>query len=89
MSADPQALEAEVSELHREAQTDNTASDERRSVMAERLSELRLLYRRNPAVFSTEVLGMLREIAGAVAVTGRGSPSAPAQPPEEVLKDAT
>jgi ATP-dependent DNA helicase RecQ len=87
LSADPQALEAEVSELHREAQTDNTASDERRSLMAERLSELRLLYRRNPAAFSTEVLGMLREIAGAVAVTGRGSQPAPAQPPEEVLKD--
>ncbi len=87
MSADLQGLEAEVSELHREARTENSTSAERRSVMAERLSELRLLYRRNPAAFSTEVLGMLREIAGAVAVTGRGSQPAPAQPPEEVLKD--
>jgi ATP-dependent DNA helicase RecQ len=84
LSEDPQALEAEVSELHREAQLEDTAS-ERRSVVAERLSELRQLYRRNPAAFSTEVLGMLREIAGAVAA--RGSSPAPAQPPEEVLKD--
>lgn len=88
MSADPQALEAEVIELHREAQTDGAVSGDRLSVVTERLSELRQLYRRNPGVFSTEVLGMLREIAGAVAVTGRGSgrPAA-AQPPEEVLKD--
>ncbi|HEX2874479.1 MAG TPA: ATP-dependent DNA helicase RecQ [Polyangiaceae bacterium] len=85
MSADPQALEAEVSELHREAQLADAPTDERRSAVAERLSELRQLYKRNPAVFSTEVLGMLREIAGAVS-----RPSAEllaAQPPEEVLKD--
>jgi ATP-dependent DNA helicase RecQ len=87
LTADPQALEAEVTELHREAQADGAATGERRSLVAERLSELRLLYRRNPSAFSTEVLGMLREIAGAVAVTGRGSSPAPAQPPEEVLKD--
>ena len=87
MSADPQALEAEVSELHREAQQNDSKTDERRSVVAERLSELRQLYKRNPAAFSTEVLGMLREIAGAVAVPGAGSQPAPAQPPEEVLKD--
>lgn len=86
MSGDP-ALESEVSELHRESQG-GAASDERRGVVAERLSELRQLYRRNPSAFSTEVLGMLREIAGAVAVKGdRGSNAPPAQPPEEVLKD--
>ncbi len=87
MSADPQALEAEVSELHRETQQTDVSTDERRSFMAERLSALRQLYKRNPAVFSTEVLGMLREIAGAVAPARSGSQPAPAQPPEEVLKD--
>jgi ATP-dependent DNA helicase RecQ len=89
-TSDPEALEAEVSALHRQAQGD-AASAERRSVVSERLSELRLLYRRNPSAFSTEVLGMLREIAGAVTAgdgkTGRGSQPVPAQPPEEVLKD--
>ena len=87
MSDDPQALEAEVSELHREAQQSDAKSDERRSVVAERLSELRQLYKRNPAAFSTEVLGMLREIAGVVSGPRSGSQPAPAQPPEEVLKD--
>ena len=86
MSADPQALEAEVSQLHREAQ-DDSKNDARRRVVADRLSELRQLYKRNPAAFSTEVLGMLREIAGAVAVPAGGSRPEPAQPPEEVLKD--
>ena len=86
MSDEPQALEAEVSELHREAQQSDAKTDERRSVVAERLSELRQLYRRNPAAFSTEVLGMLREIAGASAPRS-GSQPAPAQPPKEVLKD--
>jgi ATP-dependent DNA helicase RecQ len=74
-------LEAEVSALREEAQ-----SQERRSAIAERLSELRLLYRRNPSAFSTEVLGMLREIAGAVSKR-ESSEVAPVQPPEEVLKD--
>ena len=87
MSDDPQALEAEVSELHREARQSDAKSDERRSIVAERLSELRQLYKRNPAAFSTEVLGMLREIAGAVTGQRTGSQPAPAQPPEEVLKD--
>ncbi len=87
MSDDPQALEAEVSKLHREAQQTDVKTDERRSVVAERLSELRQLYKRNPAAFSTEVLGMLREIAGAVTVPRSASQPAPAQPPEEVLKD--
>ena len=87
MSDDPQALEAEVSELHREAQQSGAKTDERRTAVAERLTELRQLYKRNPAAFSTEVLGMLREIAGAVTVQRGGSQPAPAQPPEEVLKD--
>ena len=87
MSADRQALEVEVGELYREARADGSTSTERRSLVAERLSELRQLYKRNPSAFSTEVLGMLREIAGAVAVTGRSSRPAAAQPPEEVLKD--
>jgi ATP-dependent DNA helicase RecQ len=87
LSDDLQALEAEVSELHREAQQSEPQTDERRSAVAERLSELRQLYRRNPAAFSTEVLGMLREIAGAVTVSRSGSQPAPVQPPEEVLKD--
>jgi ATP-dependent DNA helicase RecQ len=87
LSDDPQALEAEVSELHREAQQSDPKTDERRSAVAGRLSELRQLYKRNPAVFSTEVLGMLREIAGAVTASRNGSQPAPAQPPEEVLKD--
>jgi ATP-dependent DNA helicase RecQ len=87
LSADPQGLEAEVSALHSEAQG-AAATDDRRRLVAERLSELRLLYRRNPSAFSTEVLGMLREIAGAMQVTqGQGAPAAPSQPPEEVLKD--
>jgi ATP-dependent DNA helicase RecQ len=88
-SATDPGLQAEVSELYRESQDPAPASDARRATVAERLSELRLLYRRNPSAFSTEVLGMLREIAGAVATAGRGAerPSAPAQPPEEVLKD--
>jgi ATP-dependent DNA helicase RecQ len=87
LSDDPQALEAEVSELHREAQQSDVKTDERRSAVADRLSELRQLYKRNPAAFSTEVLGMLREIAGTVTLPRTGSPPAPAQPPEEVLKD--
>jgi ATP-dependent DNA helicase RecQ len=87
-AVESQGLQAEVSELYREAQEPTPPSEARRSAMAERLSELRLLYRRNPSVFSTEVLGMLREIAGAVTVAGRGAERpAPAQPPEEVLKD--
>jgi ATP-dependent DNA helicase RecQ len=87
LSDDPQALEAEVSELHREAQQSDVKTDERRSAVADRLSELRQLYKRNPAAFSTEVLGMLREIAGTVTLPRTGSQPAPAQPPEEVLKD--
>jgi ATP-dependent DNA helicase RecQ len=88
LSEDPQALEAEVSQLHREAREPDAGSEERRSLVTERLSELRMLYRRNPSAFSTEVLGMLREIAGAVALTGRaGAEPVSAQPPEEVLKD--
>jgi ATP-dependent DNA helicase RecQ len=79
VSADLEALRAEVDELARAAQ-----HGERRSAVAERLSELRQLYRRNPSAFSTDVLAMLREIAGAVAVTER---PAAGQPPEEVLKD--
>jgi ATP-dependent DNA helicase RecQ len=87
LSADPSTLQTEVSELHRESQLGD-ASEQRRSAVAERLSELRQLYRRNPSAFSAEVLGMLREIAGAVAVKNeRGSAAPPAQPPEEVLKD--
>ncbi len=89
MSQDPQGLLAEVSELHAEAQGAARASDERQKAVAARLSELRLLYRRNPGAFSTEVLGMLREIAGALATKAGPSSAAPAplQPPEEVLKD--
>jgi ATP-dependent DNA helicase RecQ len=87
LSQDPQGLLAEVSELHVEAQGAARASDERRQAVAARLSELRLLYRRNPSAFSTEVLGMLREIAGAVKVGPSSEAPAPAQPPEEVLKD--
>ena len=87
MSDDLQALQAEVSELHREAQQSDVRTDERRSAVAERLSELRQLYKRNPAAFSTEVLGMLREIAGTVTLPRGSSQPAPAQPPEEVLKD--
>jgi ATP-dependent DNA helicase RecQ len=82
-------LEAEVSELHLDA-TSPEVTAERRVELAKRLSELRLLYRRNPSAFSTEVLGMLREIAGSVAVNGGGGSNqrpAPLQPPEEVLKD--
>jgi ATP-dependent DNA helicase RecQ len=79
VSNEPEALRAEVTELAEAAQ-----QSERRAAVAERLSELRQLYRRNPSAFSTDVLAMLREIAGAVAVTER---PAPAQPPEEVLKD--
>ncbi len=87
MSGDPSGLESEVSELHEEARRGG-ATEQRRTHVAERLSELRQLYRRNPSAFSTEVLGMLREIAGAVAIKGEGgSNAAPAQPPEEVLKD--
>ena len=79
MSEEREALRAEVNELQRAAQ-----QNEQRSAVVERLSELRQLYRRNPSAFSTDVLSMLREIAGAVMVTER--PVA-AQPPEEVLKD--
>jgi ATP-dependent DNA helicase RecQ len=87
LSSDQLTLQTEVAELHQESQQ-GEASDERRSAVAERLSELRQLYRRNPTAFSAEVLGMLREIAGAVAVKGeRASSPPPAQPPEEVLKD--
>ncbi len=88
MSHDPRALEAEVTELHGEARAAEV-TEQRRQRVAERLSELRLLYRSNPSAFSTEVLGMLREIAGAVVDTG-GAGQARAQllqPPEEVLKD--
>jgi ATP-dependent DNA helicase RecQ len=89
LSPDPRALEAEVTELHGEARGAEV-TEQRRRLVAERLSELRLLYRSNPSVFSTEVLGMLREIAGAVAVETDGAGQARAkllQPPEEVLKD--
>jgi ATP-dependent DNA helicase RecQ len=86
LSENPQGLLAEVSALHSEAH-EVAATDERRRAVAERLSELRLLYRRNPSAFSTDVLGMLREIAGAVQVQAQRSAEAPAQPPEEVLKD--
>jgi ATP-dependent DNA helicase RecQ len=86
LSENSQGLLAEVSALHSEAH-EVAATDERRRVVAERLSELRLLYRRNPSAFSTEVLGMLREIAGAVQVQAQRSSEPPAQPPEEVLKD--
>jgi ATP-dependent DNA helicase RecQ len=79
VSTDPESLRAEVDELSRAA-----GQAEQRAAVAERLSELRQLYKRNPSAFSTDVLSMLREIAGAVAVTER--PVA-AQPPEEVLKD--
>jgi ATP-dependent DNA helicase RecQ len=82
-----QTLLAEVSELFRQARGETAPAAEQRVAVAERLSELRQLYRRNPSAFSTEVLGMLREIAGAVATSGRASEPAPAQPPEEVLKD--
>jgi ATP-dependent DNA helicase RecQ len=87
LSQDPQGLLAEVSQLHMEAQGAARASDERRQAVAARLSELRLLYRRNPSAFSTDVLGMLREIAGAVKVGPSSEAPTPAQPPEEVLKD--
>jgi len=86
---DQSALQAEVSELHLDA-TSTEVTAARRVELAERLSELRLLYRRNPSAFSAEVLGMLREIAGSVAVNRGGGSSerpAPLQPPEEVLKD--
>jgi ATP-dependent DNA helicase RecQ len=88
LSADVQGLSAEVSDLHLEA-TSPEVTAERRVQVAERLSELRLLYRRNPSAFSAEVLGMLREIAGAVAVGGGSGSERPVaqQPPEEVLKD--
>jgi ATP-dependent DNA helicase RecQ len=82
-----QTLLDEVSELFRQARGETAPAAEQRAAVAERLSELRQLYRRNPSAFSTEVLGMLREIAGAVATGGRASEPAPAQPPEEVLKD--
>jgi ATP-dependent DNA helicase RecQ len=86
LSAEPGALEAEVTELKKQAQREAEGSE--RALVAERLSELRLLYRRNPSAFSSEVLEMLREIAGSVA-GGRTEPERPAvlQPPEEVLKD--
>jgi ATP-dependent DNA helicase RecQ len=79
LSTEPEALWAQVQELAEAAQ-----QTEQRAAVAERLSELRQLYRRNPSAFSTDVLAMLREIAGAVSVTER---PAAAQPPEEVLKD--
>ena len=87
MSDDTESLLAEVTELHREAQSAAAPTDERRLAVADRLSELRLLYRRNPSAFSTEVLGMLREIAGAVQVRPSAAQPAGTQPPEEVLKD--
>ncbi len=64
---------------------------ERRLQVTRRLSELRQLYRRNPSVFSADVLGMLREIAGAFG-SGAGASAADserpaAQPPEVVLKE--
>ncbi|HKY34992.1 MAG TPA: ATP-dependent DNA helicase RecQ [Polyangiaceae bacterium] len=89
MSPDLRALEAEVTELHLEARS-TAVTDHRRQLVAKRLSELRLLYRSNPSAFSTEVLGMLREIAGAVAAETSSAGSARAevlQPPDEVLKD--
>ncbi|HEY6080395.1 MAG TPA: ATP-dependent DNA helicase RecQ [Polyangiaceae bacterium] len=86
MSAEPGALEAEVSELKKQAQREAEGSE--RARVTARLSELRLLYRRNPSAFSSEVLEMLREIAGSVA-SARTESERPAvlQPPEEVLKD--
>jgi hypothetical protein len=56
---DSPALLDEVSELFRDAQG-GAAGGERRAAIAQRLSELRQLYRRNPSAFSTEVLAMLR-----------------------------
>ena len=83
-----QALAAEVQRLFAEAQAPEPPSESRRAALAERLAELRLLYRRNPSAFSTEVLGMLREIAGTLGAARQSSErAAPAQPPEEVLKD--
>jgi ATP-dependent DNA helicase RecQ len=88
LSEETQGLSAEVSALHAEAARAGVTSQERREELARRLSELRLLYRRNPSAFSTEVLGMLREVAGAVTAGERdGGRGADAQPPEEVLKD--
>jgi ATP-dependent DNA helicase RecQ len=86
LSEETQGLSAEVSALHAEAAGAGVTSDERRQALAQRLSELRLLYKRNPSAFSAEVLGMLREVAGAVTVGARGA-EVSGQPPEEVLKD--
>jgi ATP-dependent DNA helicase RecQ len=82
-------LEAEVSQLHARAQTLDTAADAeaQRLVVAERLSELRQLYRSNSSAFSPDVLGMLREIAGVVGGVVRASERpGPSQTPEQVLK---
>jgi ATP-dependent DNA helicase RecQ len=89
LSEDTQGLSAEVAALHAEASGSGVTSVERRGELSQRLSELRLLYKRNPSAFSAEVLGMLREVAGAVTAGERGArgAEAPAQPPEEVLKD--
>jgi ATP-dependent DNA helicase RecQ len=88
LSVELGGLEAEVSELKKRAEGEGAAPGAEQTRVAERLSELRLLYRRNPSAFSTEVLEMLREIAGSVAGARAGSERpAVLQPPEEVLKD--
>ncbi len=88
MSVELRGLEAEVSELKKRAEGDGARPGAEQALVVERLSELRLLYRRNPSAFSTEVLEMLREIAGSVAGARAGSERpAVLQPPEEVLKD--
>jgi ATP-dependent DNA helicase RecQ len=88
LSVELGGLEAEVSDLKKRAEGDGARPGAEQALVAERLSELRLLYRRNPSAFSTEVLEMLREIAGSVAGARAGSERpAVLQPPEEVLKD--
>jgi ATP-dependent DNA helicase RecQ len=82
------ALAAEARELHDEAHATEAPSESRRAALAERLSELRALYRRNPGAFSTEVLAMLREIAGTLGAARTSAERVtPTQPPEDVLKD--
>ena len=86
---EPHDLVAEVSQLHARAQTLEVSAEaeEQRLAVAERLSELRQLYRRNSSAFSPDVLGMLREIAGVVGAPAKASePPAPSQAPEQVLK---
>lgn len=77
MSSDAQALQAEVSALYLDAREALEPGSERAVGMALRLSELRQLYRRNPGLFSTEVLGMLREIAGTLQSAPASAPALP------------